>query len=70
MHMHGFHHSYLVERNIVRGPHGHRIVNLGDISKRQCPWERNIICEDRSEDFPCKSLKLAGHHLCIWKKGI
>ena len=68
--MHGFHHSYLVERNIVRGPHGHRIVNLGDISKRQCPWERNIICEDRSEDFPCKSLKLAGHHLCIWEKGI
>ena len=68
--MHGFHHSNFAERNIVRGPHGHRIVNLGDISKRQCPWERNIICEDRREDCPCESLKFAGHHLCIWEKGI
>ena len=70
IHMHGFSHSDFAERNVVRGPHGHRIIDLELMSKHQCPWERNIVCKDRDEYFPCPDLKRAANTMRIWREGI
>ena len=70
MHMHGFHHDDFEGRNVVLGPHGHRIIDLERMSKHQCPWESNIVCKDHGEYFPCPDLKRAADTMRIWREGI
>ena len=70
IHMHGFSHSDFAERNVVRGPHGHRIIDLECMPKHQCPWKHNIVCKGRDEYFPCPDLKRAADTMHIWEKGI
>ena len=68
--MHGFSHSDFAERNVVRGSHGHRIIDLECMPKHQCPWKHNIVCKDRDEYFPCQDLKRAADTMRIWREGI
>ena len=69
MHMHGFHHDDFEGRNVVLGPHGHRIIDLERMSKHQCGWECKVAWENCSEDFPCYTMEEIGDKLHAWEEG-